>query len=203
MTGVQTCALPIYDSVEEAHQEYSKSGAVIEEVIVQGEALSKIHVGSVNTLRIPTAIIKDEEGRPELITGCINEIGARQAADNVSNLLGEEAFKEQVQQLQEVDKKGYVLRTYPLVLSSWRKGILSVRILISNPSVRSMNDQFRTLVTRNFACDINRIFLRCGTHGSTGITLAFDLPTAIGMRCHMLIFTHSRSPHFKRVTRPQ
>ena len=28
--------------VEEAHQEYSKSGAVIEEVIVQGEALSKI-----------------------------------------------------------------------------------------------------------------------------------------------------------------
>lgn len=50
------------------------------------------------------------EKKETFLLGCINEIGARQAADNVSNLLGEEAFKEQVQQLQEVDKKGYVLR---------------------------------------------------------------------------------------------
>ena len=40
--GVRVENLGMYDSVEEAHQEYSKSGAVIEEVIVQGEALSKI-----------------------------------------------------------------------------------------------------------------------------------------------------------------
>lgn len=64
--GVRVENLGMYDSVEEAHQEYSKSGAVIEEVIVQGEALSKIHAGSVNTLRIPTAIIKNEEGEPEI-----------------------------------------------------------------------------------------------------------------------------------------
>lgn len=50
------------------------------------------------------------EKKETFLLGCINEIGARQAADNVSNLLGEEAFKEQVQQLQESDKKGYVLR---------------------------------------------------------------------------------------------
>ena len=49
--GVRVENLGMYDSVEEAHQEYSKSGAVIEEVIVQGEALSKIHAGSVNSNR--------------------------------------------------------------------------------------------------------------------------------------------------------
>lgn len=91
----------------------------------------------------------------------------------------------------------------PLVLPSWREGILPVRVLVPDSSVRSMNDQFRALIAGNFASDANRIFLRRGAYGSAGVTLAFNLPPTAGVRGHVLILTHSRSPHFKRVTRPQ
>lgn len=50
------------------------------------------------------------EKKETFMLGCINEIGARQAADNVSNLLGEEAFKEQMQQYSRSQEKGYILR---------------------------------------------------------------------------------------------
>ena len=56
----------MYESVEEAHKRYRKYGAVIEELIEQGEEMARIHAGSVNTLRIPTAIIKDENGDPKI-----------------------------------------------------------------------------------------------------------------------------------------
>ena len=90
--GVRVENLGMYDSVEEAHQEYSKSGAVIEEVIIQGEAMSKIHAGSVNTLRIPTAIIKNEEGEQvetdwdtalDTAAGKLREIAEKYGPDSI------------------------------------------------------------------------------------------------------------------------
>ena len=64
--SVRTETLSMYESVEEAHKRYCKYGAVIEELIEQGEEMARIHAGSVNTLRIPTAIIKDENGDPKI-----------------------------------------------------------------------------------------------------------------------------------------
>ncbi len=64
--SVRTETLSMYESVEEAHKRYRKYGAVIEELIEQGEKMARIHAGSVNTLRIPTAIIKDENGDPKI-----------------------------------------------------------------------------------------------------------------------------------------
>ena len=51
----------------------------------------------------------DEEGRPELITGCINEIGKKQQADNVSGLLGETSLRAELSELIKNDK-GVFLR---------------------------------------------------------------------------------------------
>ena len=64
--SVRTETLSMYESVEEAHKRYRKYGAVIEELIEQGEEMARIHAGSVNKLRIPTAIIKDENGDPKI-----------------------------------------------------------------------------------------------------------------------------------------
>lgn len=64
--SVRTEQLSMYESVEEAYKFYNKGGVVIEELIEQGAAMSKIHASSVNTLRIPTAIIKNAEGEPEV-----------------------------------------------------------------------------------------------------------------------------------------
>ena len=62
--SVRTESLSMYASVEAAYKFYSKNGVVIEELIEQGEAMSRIHADSVNTLRMPTVIIKDENGSP-------------------------------------------------------------------------------------------------------------------------------------------
>lgn len=58
--------MDMYSSVEEAHANYRKNGAVIEERIKQGEEMACIHEGSVNTLRIPTVIIRNEDNEPEI-----------------------------------------------------------------------------------------------------------------------------------------
>lgn len=65
-TAVRIENIAMYDSVEDAHASYRRNGVVIEELIEQGEAMARIHAGSVNTLRIPTVIIKNEEGEPEI-----------------------------------------------------------------------------------------------------------------------------------------
>ncbi len=44
-------------------------------------------------------ILKDDDGRPFLMLGCINEIGNKQKADNISGLLGESALHDQVVRL--------------------------------------------------------------------------------------------------------
>lgn len=50
------------------------------------------------------------EKKEKFLLGCINEIGARQTADNVSNLLGEKAFKESAIQYHNEHRTGYILR---------------------------------------------------------------------------------------------
>ena len=54
-------------------------------------------------------VLVDEEGRPELITGCINEIGKKQQADNVRGLLGETSLRAELSELIKNDK-GVFLR---------------------------------------------------------------------------------------------
>lgn len=54
--------------------------------------------------------LKDEMGEPYIMLGCINEIGAKQKADNISGLLGETSFKNHLDQYKEHFPNGYMLR---------------------------------------------------------------------------------------------
>ena len=64
--GVHTEELRDHPDVRAALKAYSEKGAVLEELIVQGGEMAVIHPQSVNTLRIPTAVIKGEDGEPEV-----------------------------------------------------------------------------------------------------------------------------------------
>lgn len=55
-------------------------------------------------------VIKDEEGTPEFLVGCINEIGMKPKADNVSGLLGDVSLKDEILSHQSEQMKGFVLR---------------------------------------------------------------------------------------------
>ena len=61
--GVHTESIRDYPYLEAAHAAYSAHGAILEQIIEQGEALSRIHPQSVNTLRIPTVVLADGEVR--------------------------------------------------------------------------------------------------------------------------------------------
>ena len=55
-------------------------------------------------------VIKDERGEPFLMCGCINEIGGKQKADNLSGLLGETALHQMINDKQECGMHGFMLR---------------------------------------------------------------------------------------------
>lgn len=55
-------------------------------------------------------VVDSEDGQPGLMVGCINEIGKKQKADNVSGLLGESSMKQYINGVHEVKINGYVLR---------------------------------------------------------------------------------------------
>lgn len=55
-------------------------------------------------------ILCDEEGRPEYLIGCINEIGRKQKADNVSGLLGESSLQSELNQKIGATLNGFLLR---------------------------------------------------------------------------------------------
>ncbi len=55
-------------------------------------------------------VLYDENGEPEFLVGCINEIGKKQKADNVSGLLGESSFQHEVKKYKEQRLTGYLLR---------------------------------------------------------------------------------------------
>lgn len=55
-------------------------------------------------------IVRDGNMKPLYMVGCINEIGARQKADNVSGLLGETGLKEYLKKLKPPFENGYLIR---------------------------------------------------------------------------------------------
>lgn len=55
-------------------------------------------------------MIQAEDGSPHLMIGCINEIGKRQSADNISGLLSEDALKKKIFSLRSDEYKGNLLR---------------------------------------------------------------------------------------------
>lgn len=55
-------------------------------------------------------VILNEDGTPHLMIGCINEIGKRQSADNISGLLSEDALKKKMVALRPDEYKGNLLR---------------------------------------------------------------------------------------------
>lgn len=54
-------------------------------------------------------VIKNPNGKPFLMIGCINEIGKKPNADNISGLLKESAFEEQIRQFSNLSN-GFMLR---------------------------------------------------------------------------------------------
>ena len=56
-------------------------------------------------------VLKDAEGNPEFLVGCINEIGMRPKADNVSGLLGDVSLRDEILSHQYEHLQGFVLRS--------------------------------------------------------------------------------------------
>lgn len=52
----------------------------------------------------------DEEGQPEFLIGCINEIGMKQRADNISGALGETSLQRELGRCEESRMQGFILR---------------------------------------------------------------------------------------------
>ena len=55
-------------------------------------------------------VIDDENGNPHFLIGCINEIGERQKADNISGLLGESSFYDMIKDYDDNFPEGYFMR---------------------------------------------------------------------------------------------
>lgn len=56
------------------------------------------------------SVLYDEAGNPEYLVGCINEIGRKQKADNVSGLLGETSLQSEFQRHKSDELEGFILR---------------------------------------------------------------------------------------------
>lgn len=56
------------------------------------------------------SIVDDEKGNPRMMVGCINEIGKKQKADNISGLLSELSMKQFVEACEHTGVSGYMLR---------------------------------------------------------------------------------------------
>ena len=55
-------------------------------------------------------VTRDKKGKPEFLIGCINEIGKKTRADNISGLLGEPSLRRMMEQLGNERKQGFMLR---------------------------------------------------------------------------------------------
>lgn len=55
-------------------------------------------------------VLKDPDGTPHFLVGCINEIGEKQKADNVSGLLGESSMQNYFQSFEGKFPEGFLLR---------------------------------------------------------------------------------------------
>lgn len=115
--GVHVDKIDNYASIEEAFQSYSAAGAVLEELIEQGEAMAVIHPQSVNTLRIPTVVIKNEQGEdcvrlfhPTLRVGQHDSVVDNFSAGGISALIDPDTGKIFTD---GADKKGHCFRFHP------------------------------------------------------------------------------------------
>ena len=91
--GVHTESIADYPYPEAAHAAYSERGAILEEIIEQGAELARIHPQSVNTLRIPTAVLADGSVRlfhPTLRVGRGDGIIDNFSAGGISALIDPE-----------------------------------------------------------------------------------------------------------------
>lgn len=64
--GFRIADIADFDSLEAAYDELHEIGVVLEEIIVQDPRMGVFHPQSVNTLRIPTVVIKGENGEDEI-----------------------------------------------------------------------------------------------------------------------------------------
>lgn len=55
-------------------------------------------------------VLNDADGKPHFLVGCINEIGQKQKADNVSGLLGESSLSAYVEQFEDGLPDGFFIR---------------------------------------------------------------------------------------------
>lgn len=55
-------------------------------------------------------VLNDADGKPHFLVGCINQIGQKQKADNVSGLLGESSLSAYVEQFEDGLPDGFFLR---------------------------------------------------------------------------------------------
>ena len=55
-------------------------------------------------------VLNTAEGKPEFLVGCINEIGCKQKADNVSGLLGESSLQNELKAVDGERLSGFILR---------------------------------------------------------------------------------------------
>lgn len=55
-------------------------------------------------------VVRDDNMKPLYMMGCINEIGEKQKADNISGLLGESALREYMEKMEGSFEEGYLLR---------------------------------------------------------------------------------------------
>lgn len=55
-------------------------------------------------------VVKDANNKPVLLIGCVNEVGNANYADNLTGLLGEEAFKSKLNSSIINNQKGYILK---------------------------------------------------------------------------------------------
>ncbi|MCM1046450.1 MAG: GGDEF and EAL domain-containing protein [Candidatus Gastranaerophilales bacterium] len=55
-------------------------------------------------------VIRDAQGEPEFLIGCINEIGMKQRADNISNAMRETSLQRELEKQGQNRLEGYILR---------------------------------------------------------------------------------------------
>ena len=68
------------------------------------------HAGKPVWINCRGRVLNDADGKPHFLVGCINEIGQKQKADNVSGLLGESSLSAYVEQFEDGLPDGFFLR---------------------------------------------------------------------------------------------
>ena len=86
-------------------------------------------------------------------------------------------------------------KAYPKAeLALRREGVASVRVFLSDLTIRTVDNQFRTLISGNLTSNPNSLLL-CGCPDScTAVACALYLPASVRMWCYMLVLSHHSTP---------